>query len=267
MLTITPGMFPGFHGLFYRQNEDGYHEYFYHIHNSLYYTINTDQFNVVESDNNILMESRRFPAFNIDLNGSYILAIVLDIELMLYQKDSDGQFRKLLRSPEISGEDDDIFRNIEVDIINVPDRDGHSLPLTPLKLAGDIHSIIESLMPDNHNDILRILNNMDNSRVLESVNPLFEQSCTALVSRLYGLEIKLPEYLILNGLKVNFISFQQISDMLSQGQIERYVIDSSLQPWAGTIGTEYRIFTFFAKYGMTYLVKARYDQATNQIYL
>lgn len=87
----------------------------------------------------------------------------------------------------------------------------------------------------------------------------------ALVVQLYGIPVQLPEYLVINGLRVNFVPFAQIASMLSQNQIERYIIDPLLQPFAGSPGTPYRIFTFFGKNGITYLVKARYDTQTNQI--
>jgi hypothetical protein len=267
MLTVAPNMFPGFQGLYYYIDNEGYHKYFSCIQNSLYYTTGHNNFNIIQDDN-ILRISRRFPSFDMDLNGSKIFAIVLGIEIMLYQKGSNGQFRKLFDIPEVSGQENE-YRNLEVDIIDIPDRNGRPLPLIEPepRFVQNVHSLINEYDTTNHDDILNILNNMNYEQSISIENTLFEQSYTALVSRLYGLDVKLPQYLIINDLKINFILFHEITDMLTQNQIEKYIIDPSLQPWAGTIGTQYRIFTFFAKNGMTYLVKALYNQASNQIYL
>lgn len=265
MLTVGPNMFPGFHGLYYYIDNEGYHKYFYRIRNSLYFTTGNNNFNIIH-ENNFLRTYRRFPSFDIDLNGSKIFAIVIDTEIMLYQKGSNGQVRKLLNIPELSGQEDE-YRNLEVDVLDVPDRNGNPLPLLLLLTATTIHNIMNDSELINHDELLRILNNMNDEQSISIDNTLFQQSYTALVSGLYGLEVKLPQYLIINNLKINFISFQQITDMLNQNQIEKYIIDPSLQVWAGNIGTQYRIFTFFAKDGRTYLVKSLYDKVNNRIYL
>ena len=94
---------------------------------------------------------------------------------------------------------------------------------------------------------------------------LQKQSYETLVKQLYNLPDTntLPEFLIINGLRVSFISFEEITQMLNQNQIERYIIESLLQPWAGNLGN--RILTMYAKNGMTYLVKARFDPINNSI--
>lgn len=107
-------------------------------------------------------------------------------------------------------------------------------------------------------------------RVTENIVPqtsdtLFRESYETLIKQLYGLAVQLPEFLIINGIRANFVPFQVIGTMLQNNQIERYIIDPLLQPWAGSPGTEYRIFTFFGKNGVTYLVKARYNSQTNEI--
>jgi hypothetical protein len=80
---------------------------------------------------------------------------------------------------------------------------------------------------------------------------------------LYGLSVELPEYLIINGLIVNFISFEDIANMLQRNKIERYIIDSFLQTCKQIPpGTQYRIIIISGKNGTTYLVKARYNQQT-----
>ena len=95
---------------------------------------------------------------------------------------------------------------------------------------------------------------------------LLHDSYETLTKQLYGIPVKLPEYLIINGIRSNFVPFQDIANMLSQNQIERYIIDPILQPWAGPPGTTNNILTMFGKNGITYLVKARYNSQTNQIF-
>ena len=118
----------------------------------------------------------------------------------------------------------------------------------------------ESVSPrrDTNQGILSSRNN----NTSEPVDQLQQQSYETLVKQLYGLPVTLPESLVVNGLKLNFIPFSQLSTI----QIERYIIEPLLQPWAGPPNTQNRILTIFGKNGMSYLVKARYDQATNQIF-
>jgi hypothetical protein len=101
---------------------------------------------------------------------------------------------------------------------------------------------------------------------------LLRQSYETLIKQLYSIPVELPPFLIINGIRSNFIPFQEVAEMLQTNQIERYTIDPILQPWAGVPpvsgvfpGTSNRIITMFGKNGITYLVKARYDPQTNQI--
>ena len=94
--------------------------------------------------------------------------------------------------------------------------------------------------------------NTRNSEVVK--NPLFDKSYENLVRQLY----KLPPYEI----KGNFVTFQQISEMLSRGQIERFILDPFSQSLTNPPNN---ILTMYAKDGMTYLVKAKYDPVRNQI--
>ena len=41
-------------------------------------------------------------------------------------------------------------------------------------------------------------------------NKLFQESYETLLKQLYNLPITIPEFLILNGLKVNFIPFSEV---------------------------------------------------------
>lgn len=84
-----------------------------------------------------------------------------------------------------------------------------------------------------------------------------QESYNTLLHRLYGLDIK-P----LN----NLISFQEATDLFSQSKILGYEIDLLLQPWAGPPGTPNRIVVLFGKNGKIYLIKARYDSRSKQIF-
>lgn len=69
--------------------------------------------------------------------------------------------------------------------------------------------------------------------------------------------------IIINGLQVNFIPFEEMAQMLSQNKIERYIIDPTLQYLTTPPNS---VLTMFGKNGLTYLVKAQYDQRNNQIF-
>jgi hypothetical protein len=81
----------------------------------------------------------------------------------------------------------------------------------------------------------------------------------ALIKQVYSLPVETPEFLILNGLKVKFIPFSEVNSI----QIERWLIDPMLQVWSDLPN---KIITLFGNNGMTYLVKARYDPVSNQIF-
>ena len=97
---------------------------------------------------------------------------------------------------------------------------------------------------------------------VEAQQQLEQLSYETLVKQLYGLPVVLPEFLIVNDLKLKFIPFSQLSTI----QIEKYIIEPLLQPWAGPPNTQNRILTIFGKNGLTYLVKALYDQASGRIF-
>ena len=114
-------------------------------------------------------------------------------------------------------------------------------------------------------------NSNQDSTLRNENNNLLELSYSTLLSQLYGLPVTLPKFLILNDLKVDFIPFEEASQMLSQNKINKFIIEPMLQPWAGppSISIEKlptRIITMFGTNGMTYLVKAKYDQNSNQIF-
>ena len=126
----------------------------------------------------------------------------------------------------------------------------------------------ESLTASTLNSFHRIgtgLNDQTIERGKEEFN-LENESYETLLKQLYNIPVIQPTFLILNGLRVYFISFQEVSEMLSQNKVSKYIIEPILQPWAGPPLTQNRILTIFGTNGMTYLVKALYDQASNQIF-
>ena len=88
----------------------------------------------------------------------------------------------------------------------------------------------------------------------------------ALIARLYGLPVTPPQTLIVNGLPVPLIPFEEATQMLHRNEVERYTIDPLLQVWAGPPGTSNRIVTLIRRDGTVSAVQARYDPTTNQIY-
>ena len=84
------------------------------------------------------------------------------------------------------------------------------------------------------------------------------ETIEALISRLYGLPLSEPP--------AELTSFEEASRLLQWGQIVNFTIDPLLQVWAGPPGTPNRIVTLIGRDGLSYLVLARYDPATNQIY-
>lgn len=109
-----------------------------------------------------------------------------------------------------------------------------------------------------------VSNNLSPSRepITETHDQLVQQSYETLVKQIYGLPVTLPTSLVVNGLRLEFIPFSQLNTI----QIERYIIEPLLQPWAGPPSTKNRIITIFDRNGMTYLVKALYDQVSGRIF-
>jgi hypothetical protein len=181
--------------------------------------------------------------------------------------------------------DNDTFRVVNTsspEAINEPVQRGDVLRIPNMSIYSEGTNIPEDLqrmqLPPFNDDLLSqigrvIAEHLPLSTILNGQSPeslslddLFRQSYATFLKQLYGIPVQLPEYLIINGLRANFVPFQQITQMLSQNQIERFVLDPLLQPWAGPPVTTNRILTMFGKNGITYLVKAQYDPKQNQIF-
>jgi len=197
---------------------------------------------------------------------------------------SDGLFGRSRGTLQLTG--NNIYRNsidpsndqqrrilIDVYSSNIPRYD-RIVYLTQYRIRGTTREIYNTLR-ESGLELLEIdgvrmdLNeeNIYQNAVQENVipeiepveNKLFQESYETLLRQLYNLPITIPEFLILNGLKINFIPFSEVGTI----QIERYIIEPLLQPWAGPTN---RIIMIFGNNGMTYLVKVQYDPVSNQIF-
>ncbi|CAN5856108.1 hypothetical protein BH23THE1_BH23THE1_35510 [soil metagenome] len=92
------------------------------------------------------------------------------------------------------------------------------------------------------------------SSIYDEIHSILSTYETSL-RQLYGPSIE-PQYIIINGIRANFVSLPEIGNMLSRGQIEKYVIARN------------RLSNIYILWenGITYLVKARYNPETNQIF-
>jgi hypothetical protein len=251
-LHIYENSWPGFQGL-YSNNHRGNYFHYYKINDRVYDAKTLARVNV-----NLRVTSQYMP-FDIDTNGSEILIVVLkeerSLETIPYQQLSNGEFKELIpSSPEeqMFGKIHQVY-SLKVPLPNGQEINGvfQSLPLRPLDDAIErLLSRFESQDVYEH-QILEFLNSQ-NSEVVN--NPLFEKSYENLVRHLY----KLPA----DGIKDNLVTFQQISEMLSRNQIERFVIDPLSQSLTNPPNN---VLTMYGKDGMIYLVKAKYDPIKNQI--
>ena len=257
MISIAPNSWPEFQGLFH-QNGEFIYRINYRIYNA--YTLDLIQGHLEGRWEKLL-------PFDIDSQGSQVLVIIGGGRYKLFQQSSNGDFIGL--SPQRCI----IFPEIRIRTLKIPQpngRDNQELPLIPV--SDSMLTVIENLRrPISDQGIINTLNQEIARRPLISsteTNQKFLLSYETLLKRLYNLPgyDALPEFLNIpsqneSTTKVNFIPFSQVSSI----QIERYIIDPLLQPWADNPSIN-KILTIFDKNGMTYLVHAQYDQNTNQIF-
>ncbi|CAN5605080.1 hypothetical protein BH23THE1_BH23THE1_32920 [soil metagenome] len=226
--------------------------------------------------------------FNVRINASQPIALILgsvmDTYIMLYQEDEIGRLIEI--TPRILGFQ--AIGNIEILKVplpgGVPDEEGNFPALGLREVNSQVLNRLGALPTHFSNGIMdEVFDMIQNIGTAESRPPppssqflrpesqpstiynqpsLATESYETLVRQLYGLPVQLPEFLIINGLRINFVSFQDVTNM----QIERYIVDPLLQPWAGPPNTQNRIITVFLRNGITYLVKVRYNPKTNQIF-
>ena len=99
-----------------------------------------------------------------------------------------------------------------------------------------------------------------------STDSLFEESYTALLKRLYGLPVTLPESIVVHGLSTPFVSFEEVVRSFQNGAVQRYDIDPLLQPWAGPATDPHRIITLFYTDGRSALARVLWNPVTNEIF-
>ena len=106
-----------------------------------------------------------------------------------------------------------------------------------------------------HTELKRVL-------LLTQDAQLWHGAARVAPSRQYLLELVRAQ-LLANDMKTIFITFERAAQKLADNEIERYVIDYRLQP---LVNIPNQIITLIGKDGINYLVKAKYDKMTNQIY-
>ena len=149
---------------------------------------------------------------------------------------------------ELQEHEDELQRRISVVPIGNPLRAGLNRHL--INLTTERNNLIRSRPIQEESPILNIQEESNDQNMLQ------QQSYETLLKQLYNLPVAVPQFLIINGLKVDFLPFEQVSSI----QIDRYIIEPLLQPWAAApYSAANKILTIFDKNGMTYLVKARYD--------
>jgi len=99
-----------------------------------------------------------------------------------------------------------------------------------------------------------------------SLQENLKESYETLLKQLYGLPVKLPSHLIVGSIQAEIIPFKQATQMLSRGQIAKFLVDPMLQPWAGPPSSPNRILSFYGTNGLIYLTKGKYNSTTNQIF-
>ena len=263
----------------YQEDEYGL-RFAYIIDNNVYDALNLESFGFDEDELNDLMSEPPF-VFDLDPLGSKPIGVILrnnradyDFEFALIYQEVNNQLMSLIQRPDRYDE------IVSINILNVPLPGGQQIEDNFQEL--NLREPSEEIMIELRDDL--------NARRQERVSPLsareewivselpsgYEEltsqledlsskyeslllSHEALIKQIYGLPVETPEFLILNNLKVNFIPFSQVNTI----QIERYLIEPLLQVWASPPN---KIITIFDINGMTYLVKARFDPVSNQIF-
>ena len=296
MITIAPNTWPGFGGLFYN-NADGGFDYI--IHSLVYNTDlqRTDQYTVNEVLSWSLVPSFEVDTQSSDIliiesDNRYMLYQQIDgvfVELLPRQPGSFDEYDsyRLVIPSDDGVEIEDEYSAIQLDTISQPIfRRLNGQPATYdeiLSLLNQPRSTYQASMiatsiynpnritnqrplDDMYNEILNqqrplddMYNEILNQQRNNTTNTLFKESYETLLKKLYNLPVLLPEFLTINGTKINFIPFSQVSSI----QIQSYKIDPLLQPWSDKTN---KIITLFDSNGTTYLVKAQYDPVTNQIF-
>lgn len=248
-------------------------DFVYIINNIVY---DATELNALAFDENEIQEilSSEVPIlFHINLNGSNPIAVTFsgDFEnVMLYQQLNDqlieltsrGEYgtitsAQILSVPSPGAEpEDDTFP-----ALNLPNPDptiinrimGLENTQFPDGITEEVFDAILNIIPIQQPSVQTIqqrqliipeipqsIQQVQSTQQRSEETPqyiILNNSYETLIKQLYGIPVEFPEYLIVNGLRVNFMassrggdatSFQQIIQMLQNNQIERYILNSSL---------------------------------------
>ena len=230
-ITIAPNSWPGFSGLYYL---DTFFDYI--INDHAYDGYNLVQRSAAVDIDEILTDWDLVPPFNVDTHGSQILVLNMGDIYMFYQQQYNGQFVELI--PRQSNVE--ISSRINSNILKIPLPNGQlvletfafqELPLREIDelLMERIENEVDGIIPNNFDQILALLNapelpesarlseTLSQSRYIQPAqvtqvneNTLMRESYETLIKQLYGLPVDLPQYLIINGSRVNFVPFEKI---------------------------------------------------------
>ena len=192
-----------------------------------------------------------------------------------YQIIDDQAYSQTILRTESLNRPDNFYLINNVHYDNLPNYPGDSdLQLAVTRYLTPNSLLLPSLLTLNtsliQNDALESppMSPQQSSLISPSRNPEITDyridAIGAYFALIYNIPFKTPEFIILNGLRVNFISFSDIHRI----QIVKYELDPYLQIYAGLPldGRMNRIVTLFGSNGLTYLIKAKYDPISQQIF-
>lgn len=187
LLTIEPNSWPGFRGLFVKDDLFRYvvNDHIYKARNLLLAGKKLRNGEIMEYTLDYILDNdeyREYPSFNIDVNGSEILVLYMGVNSMLYQQLANGQFIELMPRQAQYQEILDIFT------IQVPlpggRQENYKLPKLDLrKLDLSIITDFMNNQTEEHSDLDQILRILNPSQISNE----FQQSYEALLKQLYGL--------------------------------------------------------------------------------
>lgn len=187
LLTIEPNSWPGFRGLFIKDDLFRYviNDRIHKARNLLLAGRRLSNREIMEYSLDYILDNDEYqqcPSFTIDTSGSEILVLYMGINSMLYQQLSNGQFIELLPRQSQYQEILDVFT------IQIPLPGGieenNKLPRLDLRKI-DLSMIIDFInnQTTERSDLDQILRILNPSQKINE----FQQSYEALLKQLYNL--------------------------------------------------------------------------------
>ena len=127
-------------------------------------------------------------------------------------------------------------------------------------------SLESNLSKMNKKDPLKLTKDAEYQKYYYFTDNMVKESYIAMLEQLLGFHVMLPRFITINGVGRYLVSFEDINKMMKENQIEKCIIDPSLQKWAGPTGTQNVFLTFHSKDGKIYIVKAYYDMASGKAF-